>query len=87
MNKEIVFRKLEEFLSTYTAVSPIENNIDIMGEPLLLSERDAASFFLDVEKEFKVDLNELIPNLIVYSLEDIANKLLALCNENNVSCV
>jgi hypothetical protein len=87
MNKDIVIKKLEDILNSYTAVSPIDHSCDIMGGPLLLSERDAASFFLDIKKEFTVDLNKLIPDLIVYSLDDIADKLLELCVENNVCCV
>jgi hypothetical protein len=87
MYKEIVIKKLEEFLRSYTAISSIDYSSDIMAEPLLLSDRDAASFFLDIEREFKVDLNKLMPDLIVYSLEAIADKLSALCRDNNVCCV
>jgi hypothetical protein len=87
MNRELFLLKLEELLRIYTAVSTIPHSNDIMSEPLLLSERDTASFFLDVEKEYKIDLNELIPDLIVYSLDTIADKLSALCRDNNVCCV
>jgi hypothetical protein len=87
MDREIVVKKLEELLSAYSATSLMQNGSDIMSAPLLLSEREAASFFLDVEKEFKVDLNELIPDLFVYSIDAVANKLLELCGENSVCYV
>jgi hypothetical protein len=84
MNKEIVLMRLKELLSAYTAESPIEQSNDTMTEPMSLSECDAASFFLDVEKEYKVQLDELIPDLIVYSLDAIAGNLIKLCKVNNV---
>jgi hypothetical protein len=87
MNREIVLNKLENLLSSYTVVSPITHNNDIMTDPLLLSDRDAASFFLDVEKEFKIDLNKLIPDMIVYSLDNIADILIEVSVENNVCYV
>jgi hypothetical protein len=87
MNKENILRKLEELLSEYTAVLPIVHSSDIIAEPLLLSEREAASFFLDVEKEFQIDLNKLIPDLSVYSISAIADRLLVLCSKDNVCCV
>jgi hypothetical protein len=84
MNKDIIIKELEALLNSYTAVLPIDHNSDIMGEPLLLSERDAASFLLDVEKAYKIDLNKLIPDLFVYSIDTVANRLLELVGENNV---
>jgi hypothetical protein len=87
MYKENILIKLEELLSAYTRVSPISYDSDIMGEPILLSERDAASFFLDVEEEYKIDLNQLISDLIVYSISAIADRLLVLYSKDNVCCV
>jgi hypothetical protein len=87
MNREIILVKLDEILGTYISVSSIEYSRDIMDEPLFLSERETASFFLDVEREFAVDLNKLIPELIIYSINTITDKLLELCKENNASIV
>jgi hypothetical protein len=87
MNRENVKAKLGELLSVYTTASSIDHSCDIMAEPLLLSERETASFFLDVVGIFSVDLNELLPNLSIYSIDAIANKLLDLREESNVCCL
>jgi hypothetical protein len=81
MNKEFIIEKLENLLSSYTAMSRIDHSSDIMAEPLFLSECESTSFFLDIEKEFTVDLNKLIPDLTVYSLDAVADKLFELCRE------
>jgi hypothetical protein len=79
MNREIVLGKLEELLSAYTDNSAIDQSSDIMAKPLLLSDCDSAAFFLDVEREFTVSLNILVPDLSIYSINSIADKLFELC--------
>jgi hypothetical protein len=87
MTRENVKTKLNELLSVYITASSIDHSCDIMAEPLLLSEQETASFFLDVGGIFSVDLNELVPNLSIYSIDAIADKLLDLREDSNVCCL
>jgi len=79
MKKETVIKKLEILLSMYTEKTYTNYDADIMAKPLLLSPCDTASYFLDVEREYNVNLNKVIPCLTVYSINNIADKILELC--------
>jgi len=85
MKKETVLKKLEILLSVYTKESSFDCDGDIMARPLLLSPYDAAAYFLDIEREYAVDLNDVIPCLTVYSLNNIADKIIELCATKSVN--
>ena len=75
MNKEFVFERLKQLIIVYTYPTLPERNSDIMGNPCFMPAHDAAAFFIDIEKEFSIDLNELLPFLKTFSMDDIAERV------------
>lgn len=75
-----VLERLESLIILYTnGVAPNKNK-DLMADPVYLSPHDMAAFFLDIEKEFSIKLNSLVPSLEVYSPMSIAEKINILIN-------
>jgi len=78
MSKETILKKLEPLLGIYAKEFFVNYDSDIMESPLSLSACDSAAFFLDVERELTIDLNELIPCLSIFSLNAIADRIIEL---------
>ena len=71
MNKELILEKLCNIISMYISETKFHFDNDIMGYPIFLPAHEMADLFLCIEKEFAVDLNDLIVNLNVFSLNAI----------------
>ena len=75
MTKEIILKELEALFLINANQPLVKLDSDIMGHPLLLSACEAASFFLNVERKFAINLNELLPSLTAYSIDSISDKI------------
>lgn len=81
MEKSFIVERLNHLIGSYTDINKIEPGRDLMGEPASLPTYDMAALFLDVEREFDVNLNELIPGLGIFSPNEIADRILSLQTE------
>lgn len=81
ISKTTVVEKLEQLIKSYIDETEFSLSDDIMGKPLFLSAHELASFFLEIEETFSVDLNKLLPNLDMFSLDSIAELIVTLCDE------
>lgn len=75
MNKELILEKIEQIVYIYTNGEKTDPYIDLMAKPVSLPPHDMAALFLDIEKEFSVDLNKLVPYLEVYSKNKIVERI------------
>lgn len=79
MQNESITARLEHIISMYTNGRKAEPDIDLMAKPISLPPHDMASLFLDIETEFGIDLNQLVPDLNVFSPNGLAEKIGDLC--------
>ena len=78
MEKESVLEKLNCIIGVYANDTEVQANKDIMGKPLSLLPYEVAALFLDIEKEFAIDLDKLVPKLVTFSPNEIAERLATL---------
>lgn len=75
MNRDSALKRLMQLISVYADDRGIDNSADLMGYPVNLPPHEMAALFLDIEKEFSVDLNQLLPELELFSVNEIAEKI------------
>lgn len=85
MSKELVLDKLYQIISAYTCIAKPDSNSDMMAKPLSFRPHEMAAFFLEIEKEFAIDLNELMPKLKLFSLKAIAEEIFELLSSHVVT--
>ena len=73
--------RLNRLIAEYAEGREIDPKADLMASPVLMPIHSMAALFLNIEKEFEIDLNKLIPALTVYSPDEIAGKLDELCSQ------
>lgn len=79
MKKEMIREKLDNIIDSYAYGNKVEVDADLMAKPVSLPSYDMAALFLEIEREFSVDLDQLVPVLEVYSPNQIAGKVMELC--------
>ena len=82
MSKESIYVNLEHIISTYIHGVKFEPNNDLMGDPVFLSAHEMADLFLSIEKEFSIDLNDIVTNINTFSFNAIAEKIIDLYETN-----
>lgn len=83
MEKDIVMKKLAEIVGEYSVKNIGYYGKDLMDKPAPIPPYDMAALFVDIEKEFDIDLNDLIPKLEVYSVEKIAESIMDANRQNS----
>lgn len=73
MDKELVQDRLNCLIKRYSFGRIVELDKDLMSGPVNLAPYDMASLFLDIKREFSIDLNELVPKLNMFSISEISN--------------
>ncbi|MCL1878987.1 MAG: hypothetical protein FWF80_09015 [Defluviitaleaceae bacterium] len=81
MDKKLISENLERIMSPYKKDMEIEFDKDIMGAPLFLPAYEMAALFLDIEKEFSINLDSVIPSLYSFSFNAIVDRVLLEHNE------
>jgi len=71
---------LYRIVAKYTPKN-IDPDVDLLGYPVFMTARDMAAVFIDIEEEYRIDLNELIQALAVYSMNCITDMVKA-CVDN-----
>lgn len=79
MKKELISKRLEQLIRIYTNGRKVAPDSDLMAKPIALPPYDMAALFIDIEKEFGVDLNKLVPALVAFSPNLLAEKIGSLC--------
>ena len=75
MEKELILKRLNCLIDIYTDGADFQADKDLMAKPISLLPYEMASLFLDIEKEFAVDLDKLVPDLITFLPNEITDKL------------
>ncbi|WP_041703695.1 hypothetical protein [Lachnoclostridium phytofermentans] len=83
MKKDLISERLEQIICIYTNCRKIEPDIDLLAKPISLPPHDMAALFLDIEKEFGIDLNKLVPDLAIFTPSLIAKKI-GVLSENRI---
>lgn len=81
MDKELVLERLDRLIYPYNGGMKAEPGRDLMAGPASLPPYSMAALFLDIEKEFSLDLDELVPGLEMFSPNELADKIMALCSQ------
>lgn len=75
MDNDLIMKRLNSIVSLYSGGRKTDPGGDLMGEPVSLSPYNMAALFLDIEKEFSLNLDELISGLDLFSPTEIAAKI------------
>lgn len=75
MDNDLILKKLNNIVSLYIGDRKVDPDRDLMAQPAALAPYSMAALFLDVEKEFSVNLDELISGLDLFSPNEIAAKI------------
>ncbi len=78
MDDVLALIKLNCLISVYTGGAAVAPERDLMASPACLPPYNMAALFLDIEKEFSISLNELVPKLDVFSPNRILQELMGL---------
>ena len=73
MEHNLILSKISTIAGKYTSAEKIEIDIPLTSEPYYLDARSLTAVFIDIEREFKVDLNKIFSQPMDYSLIMIAN--------------
>lgn len=85
MDYNLILKKLNNIVSLYAGNRKVDPDRDLMAQPLALAPYSMAALFLDIEKEFSVDLDELISGLGLFSLNEIAAKIKDIYSSGNAN--
>lgn len=69
--------RLDAIISVY--VKEYDAEKDLMAEPVYLEAFNMAALFLDIQKEFQIDLNQLIPKLNLFTRNEILAQIKLIC--------
>lgn len=81
MKKELISERLEQIICLYTNGRKAGPDIDLMQKPISLAPHDMVALFLDIGKEFDIDLNKLVPDLAAFSPSLLAKRIGVLCED------
>lgn len=73
--------KLDRLICNYTGSLDIEQDMDLMAKPISLPPHSMVALFLDIEKEFSISLNELVPTLNMFSPKEISERIIQVCSD------
>ena len=76
MEQSIILSKISAIAGKYISTEKIEIDMPLTSEPYSLDARSLTAIFIDIEHEFKVDLNEIFSQPMNYSLTTIANAVI-----------
>lgn len=75
MDKEFISTKVRAIVTDYTDGRAVDCDADLMASPTLFAPHVMASLFLDIEAMFSIDLNELVPKLNKFSLNELIDRI------------
>jgi len=78
MERELITEKLERLIAEYIGDIKMDNDSDLMAQPAVLQPHSMAALFLDIEREFSIDLNALVPRLNLFSPRAITDEIFLL---------
>ena len=73
MEQSLIMSKISTIAGKYISAEKIEVDIPLTSEPYYLDALSLTAVFIDIEREFKVDLNKIFDQSMDYSLATIAN--------------
>lgn len=65
-----------KIISKYTSKDIIDTKSALTKSPYLLNPREIASIFMDIEKEFKIDLNLIIDDKFDFSIDSTVERII-----------
>lgn len=78
MDIDYINNKLRLIVSKYTLIEALDTNTPLTSSPYFMEARSLAAIFLEIEKEFNVDLDEVFDRDIDYSINSIASAVFSL---------
>ena len=73
MEYSLILDKISAIAGKYISIEEIEMNTPLTSKPYYIDARSLAAIFLDIEREFEVDLNKVFDHPLDYSVSTIAN--------------
>jgi len=78
MTRDLVIDKITKIVCCYTKDDAINTSSILTSSPHNLEPRELAACFIDIESEFRINLDELFNIPFVCSIDGIANTIISL---------
>jgi len=73
MKHSTIEEKVMRIVQEYISDQKLLHNTPLTSKPYYISARSLAAIFIDIERNFGVDLNKVIDQITCYSIAGIAN--------------
>jgi acyl carrier protein len=77
MDRSLILDKISAIAGKYISTEEIEIHTPLTSKPYYIDARSLAAIFMDIEREFGVDLNKVFDQPLDYSVSTIANAVRA----------
>lgn len=77
MGRDSAIEKIRAIVEKYISAQDLEVGVPLTAKPYYVSPRSLAAIFLDIEQEFEVDLDKVFDQPLDYSINTMADAIVA----------